>query len=259
MIFIEYMSRKLPITGTVTYVKMPSNKIISGIVLKKRKEEESNPWSSVGYLTIKSTLAFVNLLIFIFGIALIIIGINIIKVFKFGTPSNLSVAIMLCGIFICVVGAVGTYGVLSERGMYLKSYIILISLAIIIQLILTTLLMTQAPDINAFFENLFNSSIGTDLDKVEYIQDALECCGYSSIRSACKYSQPCGPKITEVFTKLAIPIGVVTGIEAALIMICLLYISCLVRKQTISNKEINQAWKQNNESIQKDYAKFDYA
>lgn len=234
---------------------MPSNKIISGMVLKKRKEQESNPWSMTGYFTVKSILALVNILIFVFGLIIIGVGADLIKVLHFGLPHELSIAVIVLGVFISIVGGVGIYGVFSENGMYLRTYIILIFIAFALKIITLILILTKSSQINSYFDGIFKSKSTGDIARAEYIQNTFQCCGTSN----CKYSEPCGPKLQSAYMKLALPIGIVAGIEACIIIICLLYISYLVKKSTISKSEIKEAWKQNNNSIQKDYSKLNYA
>lgn len=234
---------------------MPSSKIISGMVLKKRKEQESNPWSLTGYFTVKSILAFVNILIFVFGLIIIGIGADIVKVFHFGLPHELSIAVIILGVFISIVGGVGIHGVFSENGMYLRTYIILILIAFALKIITIILILTKSTQIDSYFDGIFKSTSTDDISKAEYIQNYFECCGSNN----CKYSEPCGPKLKSAYFRLALPIGIVAGIEGFIILICLLYISYLVKKSTISKSEIKEAWKKNNNSIQKDYSKLDYA
>jgi hypothetical protein len=47
---------------------MPSNEIISGIVLEKREEVESSPSSIKGNLIVETILAVVNIFSFVLGI-----------------------------------------------------------------------------------------------------------------------------------------------------------------------------------------------
>jgi hypothetical protein len=233
----------------------PSNKIISGIVLRKRKEDESNPWSIMGYLTVKTTLTVVNILIFVLGVATLSIASHILSIFTFGLPLDISRAVIVLGAFVTIVGAIGIYGVLSEKGMYLRTYMGLIALAIILKAITVILIITNSSQIDAYFDEIFQSSAPADVEKTETIQNAFECCG----TIGCKFSDPCGPKLKSVYYRLTIPIGIAIGIEGLIVLICLLYISHLVKKSKISKSEMRAAWEQNKESIQKDYSKFDYA
>jgi hypothetical protein len=233
-----------------------SNKIISGIVLKKRKEEESNPWSIMGYLTVKTTLAVVNILIFVLGVVTISFASHILSVFTFGLPlDTFSRAVIALGAFVTIVGAIGIYGVFSEKGMYLRTYMGLIALAIILKAITVIIIMATSSQIDVYFHGLFESSVPSDIEKADRIQNSFECCGTTN----CKFSDPCGPKLKSAYYGLAIPIGIAIGIEGLIIIICLLYISHLVKRSQITKSEIREAWKQNNEIIQKDYSNFDYA
>jgi hypothetical protein len=234
---------------------MPSNKIISGIVLKKRKEVESSPSSIIGYLIVKTILAVVNILILILGIAIFAIGLQILNAFTFGLPLDISRAIIVLGVFIIIVGAIGLYGVFSEKGMYLRTYIALIAIDIILKIITVSIILGKSSEIDAYFDGLFKSTSTSDIEKADRIQSTFECCG----NTTCKFSDPCGPKIRSVYHRLTIPIGIAIGIEGFIIIICLSYISHLIKKSKITKTEITDAWKQNNETIQKNYSKLEYA
>ena len=78
--------------------------------------------------------------------------------------------VILMGIVVTILGLIGCIGAVSERGIFLRSYIVCLSIAITGQILMGSFVLLRKDTVNAYTREVWTAAAGPNVNKVYQVQ-----------------------------------------------------------------------------------------
>ncbi len=87
--------------------------------------------------------------------------------------SEFSMIVILTGILVTSLGLIGCIGAVSERGIFLRSYIVCLSIAITGQILMGSFVLLKRDTVNAYTRDAWMASTGPNVKNVFNLQTTV--------------------------------------------------------------------------------------
>ena len=81
--------------------------------------------------------------------------------------------VILTGILVTSLGLIGCIGAVSERGIFLRSYVMCLSIAIAGQILMGSFVLLRKDTVNAYTRDVWMAAAGPNVQKVYQVQNAV--------------------------------------------------------------------------------------
>lgn len=134
--------------------------------------------------SVKFLLMLINFLTMVSGVLLL--GLSIFgmtaqaratSLYSSGVP----LGVLILSIFLIAISAMGFYGTTHAHSITLQTYLAVVMIIFIAQIVLGSIALARAGQVNEIIYDAWEEAYVRHPDAIQRIEKAFQCCGYSSI------------------------------------------------------------------------------